>query len=124
MSQGSDGSLSTIHANSSSEVFNRIATYALQAAEHLPIEASHMLIAGAINYVVFIERRNDFRTGGGLRRFVASVREVNGVDGRVVSSEIWAPGPDGRARPAAPIASLPDLEAVGYEPNDYGRWSG
>src|SRR6185503_14508873 len=70
MSQGNDGSLSTIHANSSSEVFNRIATYALQAAEHLPIEASHMLIAGAINYVIFVERRNDYRSGGQLRRFV------------------------------------------------------
>ena len=33
MSQGNDGSLSTIHANSSIEVFNRIATYALQAEE-------------------------------------------------------------------------------------------
>jgi Flp pilus assembly CpaF family ATPase len=124
MSQGNDGSLSTIHANSSSEVFNRIATYALQAAEHLPIEASHMLIAGAINFVVFIERRNDYRSGGGLRRFVASVREVNGVDGRVTSSEIWAPGPDGRARPGAPIQAIADLEAVGYRPDDFGRWSG
>jgi Flp pilus assembly CpaF family ATPase len=124
MSQGNDGSLSTIHANSSSEVFNRIATYALQAAEHLPIEASHMLIAGAINVVVFLERRNDYRSGGGLSRFVSSVREVNGVDGRVVSSEIWAPGPDGRARPAAPIAAMADLEAVGYRPDDHGRWAG
>src|SRR5882724_11996948 len=100
MSQGNDGSLSTIHANSSAEVFNRIATYAIQAQEHLPIEASHMLIAGAINFVVFVQRRNDYKIGGGLRRFVASVREVNGVDGRVVSSEIWAPGRDGRAAPA------------------------
>src|SRR5689334_20007554 len=124
MSQGNDGSLSTIHANSSAEVFNRIATYALQAAEHLPIEASHMLIAGAINYVIFVERRNDYRSGGQLRRFVSSVREVNGVDGRVTSSEIWAPGPDGRARPAAPIQAIDDLEAAGYRPDDFGRWSG
>ena len=36
MSQGNDGSLSTIHANSSLEVFNRIATYAIQSAERLP----------------------------------------------------------------------------------------
>ena len=36
MSQGNDGSLSTIHANSSLEVFNRISTYAIQAAERLP----------------------------------------------------------------------------------------
>jgi pilus assembly protein CpaF len=124
MSQGNDGSLSTIHANNSAEVFNRIATYALQAEEHLPIEASHMLIAGAINFVVFVQRRNDYRIGGGLRRYVASVREVNGVDGRVVSSEIWAPGRDGRARPAAPIQAIADLEAVGYEPSTYGRWAG
>ncbi|HYT10738.1 MAG TPA: ATPase, T2SS/T4P/T4SS family [Mycobacteriales bacterium] len=124
MSQGNDGSLSTIHANGSSEVFNRIATYALQAAERLPIEATHLLIAGAINFVIFLERRNDYRSGGALRRYVASIREVNGVDGRVVSSEIWAPGPDGRARPAAPIQSIADLVAAGYDPDEYGRWAG
>src|ERR1700754_705770 len=70
MSQGNDGSLSTIHANSSSEVFNRISTYALQASERLPIEASQMLIAGAVNFVVFIQRRNTYTRGGRLRRFV------------------------------------------------------
>ncbi|HEY1666934.1 MAG TPA: ATPase, T2SS/T4P/T4SS family, partial [Trebonia sp.] len=36
MTQGNDGSLSTIHANSSLEVFNRISTYAIQAQERLP----------------------------------------------------------------------------------------
>jgi Flp pilus assembly CpaF family ATPase len=124
MSQGNDGSLSTIHANSSAEVFNRIATYALQAQVRLPTEASMMLIAGAIDFVMFVERRNDFQVGGKLSRFVSSVREVNGVDGRVMSSEVWAPGPDGRAVPHAPISCLPDLEEVGYDPGAYGRWSG
>ena len=60
MSQGNDGSLSTIHANSSMEVFNRISTYALQAEERLPVEATHMLIAGSINFVVFLRKRNDY----------------------------------------------------------------
>src|SRR5919199_1152369 len=86
MTQGNDGSLSTIHANSSAEVFNRIATYALQAQERLPVEATHMLIAGAINFVIFIERRNDYQRGGRLRRFISSVREVTGCDERVLSS--------------------------------------
>lgn len=54
MSQGNDGSLSTIHANSSGDVFNRISTYALQAKERLGIDASQMLIAGAIEFVIFI----------------------------------------------------------------------
>jgi pilus assembly protein CpaF len=122
MSQGNDGSLSTIHANSSVEVFNRIATYAIQSVERLPVEATMMLIAGAIDFVVFVQKQNDYASGGRLRRFVKSVREINGVDGRVLSSEIFAPGPDGVAVPAAPIACMDDLVAVGYR--TYAeRWS-
>jgi Flp pilus assembly CpaF family ATPase len=120
MTQGNDGSLSTIHANSAPEVFNRIATYALQAQERLPVEATHMLIAGAIDFVIFIEKRNDYARGGTLRRFVSSVREVTGVDGRVLSSEVFAPAADGRAVPRAAIACLPELLAAGYEPS--GMW--
>jgi pilus assembly protein CpaF len=120
MSQGNDGSLSTIHANSSMEVFNRISTYALQASERLPVEATQMLIAGAIDFVVFIEKRNDYQRGGRLRRFVSSVREVNGVDGRVLSSEVFAAGPEGRAVPHSPVACLDELIYHGYEPS--GAW--
>jgi pilus assembly protein CpaF len=116
MSQGNDGSLSTIHSNSSLEVFNRIATYAIQSAERLPVEATHMLIAGAIDFVVFIEKRNDYERGGSLRRFVSSIREVTGIDGRVLSSEVFAPGPDGRAVPHAPVSCLRQLAEHGYDP--------
>ncbi|WP_283138553.1 CpaF family protein [Rhizohabitans arisaemae] len=114
MTQGNDGSLSTIHANSSMEVFNRIATYALQSEERLPIEATHMLIAGAIDFVVFVEKHNDYARGGRLRRFVSSVREVNGCDGRVLSSEVFAPGPDGVAAPYAPVACAEELARYGW----------
>ena len=116
MTQGNDGSLSTIHSNSSLEVFNRISTYAIQSGERLPVEATHMLIAGAIDFVVFIEKRNEFAYGGRLRRFVNSVREVTGVDGRVQSSEIFTRGPDGRAVPHAPIACADQLAQHGYDP--------
>jgi Flp pilus assembly CpaF family ATPase len=123
MSQGNDGSLSTIHANSSMEVFNRICTYAIQSAERLPTDATMMLIAGAIDFVVFLERRNDFAQGGALRRVVTSVREVNGVDGRVLSSEVFAAGPDLVAVPAAPVACLAELVAAGYRPSPIPQWS-
>lgn len=127
MSQGNDGSLSTIHANSSAEVFNRIATYAIQSAERLPVEATRMLIAGAIDFVVFVEKRNEYASGGRLRRFVSSIREINGVDGQVLSSEIFASGRDGVAVPAAPISCLDDLVAAGYEHMTAGataaRWT-
>ncbi|GAA0608776.1 CpaF family protein [Kribbella sandramycini] len=123
MSQGNDGSLSTIHANSSLEVFNRICTYAIQSAERLPADATMMLIAGAIDFVVFVERRNEFAAGGELRRIVTSVREVNGVDGRVLSSEIFRAGPDGVIMPAAPISCLPELQAVGYRGSAPAGWA-
>ena len=114
-----DGSLSTIHSNSSLEVFNRIATYAIQAAERLPVDATHMLISGAIDFVVFQEKKNEYLRGGSLRRFVSSVREVTGVDGRVLSSEVFAPGRDGRAVAHAPISCGAELAAYGYDP---GAW--
>jgi pilus assembly protein CpaF len=121
MTQGNDGSLSTIHANSSLEVFNRIATYAIQSAERLPVEATHMLIAGAVDFVVFISKRNEYARGGRLRRYVSSIREVTGVDGRVLSSEVFSPGPDGRAVPHAPLSCAPLLAEHGYEPAR-GSW--
>jgi pilus assembly protein CpaF len=120
MTQGNDGSLSTIHANSSLEVFNRIATYAIQAQERLPIEATHMLIAGAIDFVVFQDKRNEYARGGRLRRFVSSVREVTGVDGRVLSSEVFTAGPDGRAVPHAPVSCIDELAYFGYDPSRRG----
>jgi pilus assembly protein CpaF len=122
MSQGNDGSLSTIHANSSMEVFNRIATYALQAEERLPVEATHMLISGSVNFVVFLRKVNTFNEGGGLRRVVESVREVTGVDQRVLSSEVFAPGPDGSAVPHATVSCIDDLVEHGYEPPTMARW--
>src|SRR5581483_2930861 len=109
MTQVNDCSLSTIHSDSSAEVFNRIATYAIQSQERLPVEATHMLIGGAIDFVVFVQKRNEYSRGGRLRRYVSSIREVTGVDGRVLSSEVFAPGPDGRAVPHAPASCLPDL---------------
>jgi pilus assembly protein CpaF len=121
MTQGNDGSLSTIHANSSIEVFNRIATYAIQSEERLPVEATHMLIAGAIDFVVFLEKHNDYARGGRLRRFVSSVREVTGVDNRVLSSEVFALGPQGYAVAAAPVSCAEDLAEFGYEETG-GEW--
>ena len=79
------------------EVFNRISTYAIQARERLPMEATQMLIAGALDFVVFVRKHNDYAPGGSLSRYVESIREVVGHDGRVLSGEVFAPG-----RTAAP----------------------
>jgi pilus assembly protein CpaF len=117
MSQGNDGSLCTIHANSSEGVFRRIASYAVQSPERLDVVATNMLVAGAINFVVFIDSRYEVRRDGrSRRRFVASVREVVDADDRlVISNEVFRPGADGRAVPGSPIRCIDELVAAGFD---------
>jgi Flp pilus assembly CpaF family ATPase len=55
MSQGRSGSMCTIHADSSAGVFRRLASYAVQARERLPLESTNLLIAGAVHFVVYVE---------------------------------------------------------------------
>jgi hypothetical protein len=47
---------------------------------------------------------------------VSSIREVTGVDGRVLSSEVFAPSGDGRGLPHAPISCVEELVEHGYDP--------
>jgi len=123
MSQGNDGSLSTIHANSSLEVFNRIGTYAIQSREKLPMEATSLLVAGALDFVVFVRKHHDLNGGSDQVRVVESIREVVGHDEQVLSSEVFAPDAEGRASAHAPIACIADLEQHGYQPFVHGRWN-
>ena len=117
MSQGNDGSMCTIHATSSEYTFSRIATYALQSSERLPVEATAQLLAGSIHFVVFIGQRDLRAAGGPHMRFVSSVREVLDADGAtVISNEVFRPGHDGRAVPGAPIRCVDELAVHGYEP--------
>ena len=114
MSQGNDGSLCTVHASSSAGVFGKLATYAVQAPERLPLEATNLLVASAVDLVVHLAY--DRATG---RRAVASIREVTGADGPLVlSNEVFRPGPDGRAVPGAPPgdATLDRLATAGFDP--------
>ena len=113
MSQGTDGSMATLHASSSKGAFSKLATYAVQAPERLPLEATNLLVANAVHFVIFIAQDP---TG---RRFVSSVREVVDADGAmVVSNEVFRPDPNGRAVPGVTLRTetLDDLIAVGFEP--------
>ncbi len=55
MSQGRSGSMCTIHADSSAGVFRRIASYAVQAPERLAVDAVNLLIAGSVDFVVYLD---------------------------------------------------------------------
>lgn len=113
MSQGNDGSLSTIHARDAADVFHRLATYAAQH-EGLSFDVSHALIGSTIDFVVFIRKNPRW---DGLRS-VMEVLEVTGsADGRVTRSRIFTEGPDGRAvrDPEVAIMRWRALAEAGYD---------
>ena len=144
MSQGRSGSMCTIHAESSAGVFRRIASYAVQAPEHLPLEASNLLVSGAVHFVVHLDSEmHDYGANGGTgtpggpsstdpdrfpptgrrSRFVSSVREVIDAEGmQVISNEVYRPGPDRRAVPSSPLRAetAAELRRFGFE-HDPGR---
>ncbi|MGZ8802463.1 MAG: CpaF family protein [Mycobacterium sp.] len=84
MSQGNDGSLSTLHARSAMNVFSKLALYTRQY-EGIDDAVAHTLVADSIDFVAFVAR--DRKTN---RRFVTEIREVVGApDGRVASTRIF-----------------------------------
>ena len=125
MSQGRSGSMATIHADSSAGVFRRIAAYAVQAPERLPLEATNLLIAGSIHFVVHLDVDEPAGRPGTLPplRQISSVREVVDADGSmIVSNELFRPGPGG-ARRAAPLreATAAALRVHGYDGRQFAR---
>lgn len=119
MGQGNDGSMSTIHARSARDVFNRVATYAIQSAERLPHEASYQLIAGGLDFVVFVSRHP--KTGA---RRLETILEVNGFDQTVQASEIFKANGAQTAEWTGVMPSRADeLEAAGWDvPGGVGSW--
>jgi Flp pilus assembly CpaF family ATPase len=122
MSQGNEGSMCTIHADASATVFNKLALYAMQSPERLPMEATNLLAASAIDLLVYLAKTKN-------GRYVSSVRQVVAADGRqVVTNELFKPGNDGRAVPGTPIPAvlMEDLVGEGYDPachdNPAGWW--
>ena len=73
MNTGHDGSMTTVHANSSREVIERLEILVLMAAD-LPIVSIHRQIASALDLIVHISRL----PGG--RRTVTQISEVTRVD--------------------------------------------
>jgi Flp pilus assembly CpaF family ATPase len=116
MSQGNDGSMATLHASSSRIAFTRLASYAAQGPERLPLEATNLLVASAVHFVVHLAKATDRTT-----RVVSSIREVVGADGaQVISNEVYRPGPDRRALPVAGALrtdTLDDLIDAGFDPD-------
>jgi len=77
MNTGHDGSLTTIHANSTRDAITRLNSLILLSGLELPLRAAYEMIASALNIVVHVNRGSD-----GRRRVVA-ISELTGelIDG-------------------------------------------
>ena len=90
--QGNDGAMCTVHADSSGGVFGRMQMYLAMTRERFEPEAANLMVAQAIDCILHVAKLADGT------RVVTSVREVTGADGDiVVSNEIYGPDAEGRA---------------------------
>jgi pilus assembly protein CpaF len=111
MSQGNNGSMCTMHADSTRTVFPKLAAYVSMAETGLPVETVNLLVATALHLVIHIEVIDNVRR-------VVSIREVVDADGaRIVSNEVFKPGLDGRAVPGYPLrdSTMALLERHGFD---------
>ena len=74
MNTGHDGSMTTVHANTTRDAFSRLETMVMMASQHVPDKVIRQQLASAINIVVHCNRLAD-----GARR-VTGIAEVVGVE--------------------------------------------
>jgi pilus assembly protein CpaF len=97
MNTGHEGSMTTIHANTTRDAVQRIETMVMMAGFELPTRAIRQQFASAINLIVQAARL----TGG--PRKITAITEVQGMEGDVVTMqdifrfEQDGVGPDGKA---------------------------
>ncbi len=84
MNTGHDGSICTMHANTTRDALTRVENMVQMGLANLPVKAIRRQIVGALDVIVQIERMRD-----GQRR-VTAVSEVNGLEGETITmSEIF-----------------------------------
>ena len=81
MNTGHDGSLTTIHANSTRDAVARVETMVMMAGFELPLRAIRQQFASAINVLVQAQRLT-----GGARK-VVTVTEVTGMEGDIITMQ-------------------------------------
>jgi pilus assembly protein CpaF len=79
MNTGHEGSLTTVHANSTREALTRVELMIGLAGIDIPVQAIRKLVASSVNLVVQVSR-----LPGGKRK-VVTISEITGMEGDVVS---------------------------------------
>jgi pilus assembly protein CpaF len=79
MNTGHEGSMSTVHANSSRDALSRIETMVLMAGFELPVRAIRQYLSSALDLIVQLERLEDGT------RHVTSITEVQRMESDVIT---------------------------------------
>ncbi len=120
MGIGNDGSLGTIHAGSTRAAINKMLIYAQRSPDAPTPDSVMREIAEVLHLLVYIKKLPDGR------RAVTSIREVTGYeDAKVLTSEVFGPGPDGIAVYTRPFKedgeALARLRDSGFDPASLGE---
>jgi pilus assembly protein CpaF len=81
MNTGHDGSLTTLHANTSRDALSRLETMSMYSGIELPEKNIKSQIASAINLIIQVNRLQD-----GSRK-ITSVSEITGMEGTIISMQ-------------------------------------
>ena len=81
MNTGHDGSLTTIHANTSRDALSRLETLVLMAGMDLPVKAIRQQVAAAVDLIIQLSRMKD-----GSRK-VTNISEITGMEGETITMQ-------------------------------------
>jgi pilus assembly protein CpaF len=81
MNTGHDGSLTTIHANTSRDALSRLETLVLMAGMELPAKAIRQQVAAAVDLIIQLSRMKD-----GSRK-VTNISEITGMEGDTITMQ-------------------------------------
>jgi len=79
MNTGHDGSISTVHANTTRDALARVENMVQMATVNLPARAIRTQIASAVDLIIQIERMRD-----GVRR-ISQISDICGMEGEVIT---------------------------------------
>ena len=117
MSQGNNGSMCTLHADSARSVFPKLLAYVSMASTGVPTETVNLLIASAIHFVVHVEVRDNVRR-------ITSIHEVVDADGTaIVSNEVYSVNSTTPQFVALRGATATQLERYGFPRARELSWS-
>ena len=117
MSQGNNGSMCTLHADSARSVFPKLLAYVSMASMGLPTDTVNLLVASAVHLVIHVQNIDNVRR-------VTSIHEVVDADGTaIISNEVFSSTSSGSQFAALRTATAEQLEQCGFQRQRELAWS-